>query len=183
MLCGACAVGGMSPGSSGRAWRSVRLSACLTGGQQKAGRPGRWLVGWDLVAVVRRWLVLALGCAAVLRLVGLLAGDVGGGSGRRAAFVEFTVRECQDATQLKLVQIRRRFIDTANTLLDAADLPSIRAASRIVREHFPPVEKIADVSDEQRIEDLSDIPDAELDRMREIRDAARRQNELEKTDD
>ena len=62
-------------------------------------------------------------------------------------------------------------------------LPSIRAASRIVREHFPPVEKIVDVSDEQRIEDLSDIPDAELDRMREIRDAARRQNELEKTDD
>ena len=33
---------------------------------------------------------------------------------RRAAFVEFTVRECQDATQLGLVQIRRRVIDTAN---------------------------------------------------------------------
>ena len=39
---------------------------------------------------------------------------------RRAAYVEWTVRECQDATQLGLVQIRRRFIDTANTLLDAA---------------------------------------------------------------
>ena len=85
---------------------------------------------------------------------------------RRAAYVEWTVRECQDATQVGLVQIRRRFIDTANTLLDAADLPSIRTASRIVYEHFPPVAKVADVSD-PRIEDLSDIPDAELDRMRE----------------
>ena len=54
MLCGACAVGGMS--GPGRAWRSVRLSACLTGGQQKAGRAAR----------------LALWCAAVLRLAGSL---------------------------------------------------------------------------------------------------------------
>ena len=95
---------------------------------------------------------------------------------RRAAFVEFTVRECQDATQLGLVQIRRRFIDTANTLLDAADLPSIRTASRIIAAHFPAVAKVA-VSDE-RIEDLSDIPDADLDRMREIRDAARAKNQI-----
>ena len=36
------------------------------------------------------------------------------------------------SAQLGLVQIRRRFIDTANTLLDAADLPSIRTASRII---------------------------------------------------
>ena len=89
----------------------------------------------------------------------------------RAAYVEWTVRECQDATQLGLVQIRRRFIDTANTLLDAADLPSIRTASRIIAAHFPTVAKVA-VSDE-RIEYLSDIPDSELEKMRLIRDAAR----------
>ena len=50
---------------------------------------------------------------------------------RRAAYVEWTVRECQDAIQVGLVQIRRRFIDTANTLLDASGLPSIRTASRV----------------------------------------------------
>ena len=58
---------------------------------------------------------------------------------RRAAFVEFTVRECQDATQLGLVQIRRRFIDTANTLLDDGSVPAVRAASRVIVENFPPV--------------------------------------------
>ena len=49
---------------------------------------------------------------------------------RRAAYIEFTIRECQEAIQLELVQIRKRFIDAANTLLDdgsavvsAADFP------------------------------------------------------------
>ena len=69
MLCGACAVGGMSPGSSGRAWRSVRLSACLTGGQQKAGRAARWLVGWSrgTSCIVGSGSVVC-GCAAPGRL-------------------------------------------------------------------------------------------------------------------
>ena len=57
------------------------------------------------------------------------------------------------------MQIRKRFIDVANTLLDDGGLPSIRAASQIVRDHFPPVERVADVADAERIEDLSDIPD------------------------
>ena len=102
---------------------------------------------------------------------------------RRAAYVEWTVRECQDAIKAGLVQIRKRFIDVANTLLDDGGLPSMRAASQIVRDHFPPVERVADVADAERIEDLSDIPDEALERMREIRDAARRKNELEKTTD
>ena len=38
---------------------------------------------------------------------------------------------------------------------------SFELADSIVYEHFPPVAKVADVSD-PRIEDLSDIPDAEL---------------------
>ena len=96
---------------------------------------------------------------------------------RRAAYVEWTVRECQDATQLGLMQIRRRFIDTANTLLDDGSVPAVRAASRIIVENFPPVARVADVSDGERIEDLCDIPDADLERMREIRDAARAKNE------
>ena len=71
------------------------------------------------------------------------------------------------------MQIRRRFIDTANTLLDDGSVPAVRAASRVIVENFPPVARVADVSDGEQIEDLSDIPDADLERMREIRDAAR----------
>ncbi len=92
---------------------------------------------------------------------------------RRAAYVEFTVRECQDAIQIGLVQIRKRLIDAANELLDDGGVPAVRAASRVIVENFPPVARVDDVSDGPDIEDLSDIPDADLERMREIRDAAR----------
>ena len=92
---------------------------------------------------------------------------------RRAAYVEFTVRECQDAIQIGLVQIRKRLIDAANKLLDTGGVPAVRAASRVIVENFPPVARVADVSDGEQIEDLCDIPDADLERMREIRDAAR----------
>ena len=96
---------------------------------------------------------------------------------RRAAFVEFTVRECQDATQVGLVQIRKRLIDAANELLDNGGVPAVRAASRVIVENFPPVARVADVLDGEQIEDLSDIPDADIARMKAIRDAARAKNE------
>ena len=94
---------------------------------------------------------------------------------RRAAFVEFTVRECLDATQIELVKVRRRFVDVANTLLDDGSVSAIRTASRVIVEHFPPVAKVADAS-AAHIEDLSDVPDSELEKMRQIRDAARGKN-------
>ena len=92
---------------------------------------------------------------------------------RRSAYVEFTVRECQDATQVGLVQIRKRLIDAANALLDDGGTTAVRAASRVIVENFPPVARVADVSDGPYIEDLSDIPDADLELMKEICDAAR----------
>ena len=54
---------------------------------------------------------------------------------------------------------------TAN---DGADF--LRAA-RALSLHFPPIQRVEDVS--EQIEDLSDIPDADIDRMKAIRDAAR----------
>ena len=93
---------------------------------------------------------------------------------RRAAYVDNTVSECQEATQIGLVLIRKRLIDAAGELLDKGGIPASLAASRIVRETFPPVERVADVSTEERIEDLPDLPDEALDRMREIRDDARK---------
>ena len=44
-------------------------------------------------------------------------------------------------------------------------------AARALSLHFPPMQRVADVS--ERIEDLSDIPDADIARMKAIRDAAR----------
>ena len=48
-------------------------------------------------------------------------------------------------------------------------------AARALSLHFPPIQRVADVS--ERIEDLSDIPDADIERMKEIRDAARAKKE------
>ena len=63
----------------------------------------------------------------------------------------------------------------AHDFLTAKDGPNFLRASRALALHFPPVQRVADVS--ERIEDLSDIPDADLERMKEIRDAARTKKE------
>ena len=63
----------------------------------------------------------------------------------------------------------------AHDFLTANDAADFLRASRALAQHFPPVQRVADVS--ERIEDLSDIPDADIDRMKAIRDAARAKNE------
>ena len=55
--------------------------------------------------------------------------------------------------------------------LTANDGADCLRAARALSLHFPPIQRVADVS--ERIEDLSDIPDADIERMKEIRDAAR----------
>ena len=72
----------------------------------------------------------------------------------------------RDVAHTKLA-LTTRALDylTAN---DGADF--LRAA-RALSLHFPPIQRVADVS--ERIEDLSDIPDADIERMKAIRDAAR----------
>ena len=47
-------------------------------------------------------------------------------------------------------------------------------AARALALHFPPVQRVEDVS--ERIEDLPDLSDEDLDRMREIQDAASQKN-------
>ena len=59
----------------------------------------------------------------------------------------------------------------AHAFLKAHDSADFLRASRALALHFPPVQRVADVS--ERIEDLPDLSDEELDSMREIRDAAR----------
>ena len=59
----------------------------------------------------------------------------------------------------------------AHDFLASNDGANFLRASRALALHFPPIQRVADVSD--RFEDLTDIPDATLDEMRAIRDAAR----------
>ena len=66
----------------------------------------------------------------------------------------------------------------AHDFLVANDGPNFLRAARALSLHFPPIQRVADVSD--RIEDLSDIPDADIERMKEIRDAARQAKEKAK---
>ena len=58
--------------------------------------------------------------------------------------------------------------------LTANDGADFLRAARALSLHFPPIQRVADVS--ERIEDLSDIPDADIERMKAIRDAARAKN-------
>ena len=65
----------------------------------------------------------------------------------------------------------------AHDFIKASDSQGFLRAARALSLHFPPIQRVADVS--ERIEDLSDVPDEELQRMREIRDAARQANKKE----
>ena len=58
----------------------------------------------------------------------------------------------------------------AHGFLTANDGADFLRAARALALHFPPVQRVADVS--ERIEDLSDVPDATREEMRAIRDAA-----------
>ena len=69
------------------------------------------------------------------------------------------------AAKLTLTRRARKFMKSE----DGADF--LRGA-RALALHFPPVQRVADVS--ERIEDLSELSDEELQSMREIRDAARK---------
>ena len=59
----------------------------------------------------------------------------------------------------------------AHDFLTSTDSADFLRAARALSLHFPPVQRVADVS--ERIEDLCDIPDEARERMKEIRDAAR----------
>ena len=59
--------------------------------------------------------------------------------------------------------------------LESPDSSDYLRVARALALHFPPVQRVEDVS--ERIEDLSDIPDADIERMKEIRDAARAKKE------
>ena len=58
----------------------------------------------------------------------------------------------------------------AHDFLTANDAADFLRASRALAQYVPPIQRVADVS--ERIEDLSDVPDAPREERRAIRDAA-----------
>ena len=60
--------------------------------------------------------------------------------------------------------------------VQSGDSREFLRAARALSLHFPPIQRVEDVS--ERIEDLGDLSGEQLDRMREVRDAARRENAI-----
>ena len=79
------------------------------------------------------------------------------------------VSDEQIATNLKACMLA--LSTKAHSFLASNDSADFLRAARALSLHFPPIQRMADVS--ERIEDLSDIPDVDIERMKEIRDAAR----------
>ena len=63
----------------------------------------------------------------------------------------------------------------AHDFLTSTDSAVFLRGARAFTLQYPPIQRMEDVS--ERFEDLSDIPDADIQRMKEIRDAARAKNE------
>ena len=63
--------------------------------------------------------------------------------------------------------------ETTLRLLQTGDSRDFLRAARALTLQYPPVQQVEDVT---RIEDLPDLSDADLDRMRAIRDEARQKN-------
>ena len=66
-------------------------------------------------------------------------------------------------------------VTRAHDFLTSTDSEVFLRGARAFTLQHPPIQRVEDVS--ERIEDLSDIPDADIERMKAIRDAARAKNE------
>ena len=65
--------------------------------------------------------------------------------------------------------------EAALALLESGDSRDVLRAARALTLQYPPIQRVEDVS--ERFEDLSDLTDEQLQRMKAVRDAARLENE------
>ena len=94
---------------------------------------------------------------------------------RSLARNEWIARTSDDQIVSNVTACKLALTTRALDYLTANDGADFLRAARALSLHFPPIQRVADVS--ERIEDLSDVPDATLEEMRAIRDAARQKNE------
>ena len=90
---------------------------------------------------------------------------------RSLARDEWIARTSDDQIVSNVTACKLALTTRALDYLTANDGADFLRAARALSLHFPPIQRVADVS--ERIEDLSDIPDADIERMKAIRDAAR----------
>ena len=88
---------------------------------------------------------------------------------------EWIARTSDDQIVLNVTACKLALTTRAHDFLTANAGADFLRAARALSLHFPPIRRVADVS--ERIEDLSDVPDAPRDERRAIRDAARQKNE------
>ena len=103
---------------------------------------------------------------------------------RRSAFLDHNTRACQEAELAAQVEIAQNLracklalTETVLHLLETGDSHDVLRAARALSLQYPPVQQVEAVS--ERIEDLSDLSDEALERMRAIRDEERAENEQE----
>ena len=89
---------------------------------------------------------------------------------RSLARDEWIARTSDDQIVSNVTACKLALTTRALDYLTANDGADFLRAARAFSLHFPPIQRVADVS--ERIEDLSDIPDAYIERMKAIRDAA-----------
>ena len=85
-------------------------------------------------------------------------------------------RTADEQTAANIRKCLLALTERALKLLQSGDSRDFLRAARALSLHFPPIQRVEDVS--ERIEDLGDLSGEQLDRMREVRDAARRENAI-----
>ena len=82
---------------------------------------------------------------------------------------EWLARTADEQVVITIKACLLALTETALTLLKTGDSKDFLRAARALALHFPPVQRVADVS--EPIEDLSDLSDEQLERMKAVRDA------------
>ena len=94
---------------------------------------------------------------------------------RKLARAEWIARTSDEQIIINKLACDLALVTRAHDFLTSTDSEVFLRGARAFTLQHPPIQRVADVS--ERIEDLSDIPDADIERMKAIRDAARAKNE------
>ena len=94
---------------------------------------------------------------------------------RSLARDEWIARTSDDQIVSNVTACKLALTTRAHDFLTSTDSEVFLRGARAFTLQHPPMQRVADVS--ERIEDLSDIPDADIVRMKAIRDAARAKKE------
>ena len=81
-----------------------------------------------------------------------------------------------EQVRINILACKLALVTRAHSFLSSTDSEVFLRGARAFTLQHPPVQRVADVS--ERIEDLPDLSDEDLDRMSEIRDAARQKREV-----